>query len=295
MKGENIVIATDLSDDSGVAARWAHQLAETLGMRVVVTHVIAMSLSKWASGAYDILEDPANFQRAKERVRDWYEEHTGSQPDEVDLRVGNPVPELEASVEELDAAMLAVAMSGKGSMERILLGSTAQALAADPPCPVVIVHHGFERLQQPPRLAAGCDFSANSDRAIAYGAKLAKATESRLEIVHADTAPEFDFIEDADIDGAPGDEDHREWAREEMNDMKERLAAALADVEFDTHIVYDSPSRGLIGFAEENDSDVIIIGRSGQSELVGAILGSVMNTLLQTMPCTTVVVPLEDS
>lgn len=294
MKGENIVIATDLSDNSAVAARWAHRLAETFDMDVVVTHVVAISVSNWASGAYDILEDPTNFQHAEHRVGDWYEEITGERPDAIDLRVGTPQVQLTESVEEFDAAMLAVSMSGKGAVKKLFVGSTAQALASHPPCPVAIVHHHFETFHQPPRLAVGCDFSENSDRAVEYAARLAELTDSTLDIVHADTAPDLDFIDQEDIEGAPCDEDHQAWAEEEMSEMKSRLSDALAGVDFHTHIVHDSPSRGLIGFAKDEESDVILVGRSGQSEFVGAILGSVINTLLQSMPCTTMVVPLGD-
>ncbi|MGM0556340.1 MAG: universal stress protein [Myxococcota bacterium] len=294
MKGANIIIATDLSDNSSVAARWGHQLAQTFDMNVVVTHVVAISVSNWASGAYDILEDPANFQRAEKRVEEWYEEHTGVRPDGVDLRVGTPLTQLKESVEEYDATMVVASMSGKGSVKKLLVGSTAQALASHPPCPVVIVHQDFETFNQPPKLTVGCDFSENSDRAIKYAAKLALTTDSSLDIVHADTAPDLDFIDEADIQGAPDDEDHRAWAEEEMQALEERLSDALAPIEYRTHVVNDTPSRGLICFASDHDQDIILVGRSGQSEFVGTILGSVINTLLQSMPCTTVVVPLED-
>lgn len=295
MKGANIVIATDLSDNSAVAARWGHQLAQTFEMNVVVAHVVAISVSNWASGAYDILDDPANFQRAEQSVRSWYKEHTGVEPDDVDLRVGTPLVQLKESAEEFDAAMLVASMSGKGAVKKLFVGSTAQALASDPPCPVVIVHAQFEAFHDPLRLTVGCDFSDNSDRAVTYAAKLARATDSSLNIVHADTAPDLDFIDEENIEGAPSDEDHQEWAREEMQAMEARLGESLDDLEYDTHIVNAAPSHGLIDFAKDRGADIILVGRSGQSELVGTILGSVINTLLQSMPCTTVVVPLEDA
>jgi nucleotide-binding universal stress UspA family protein len=294
MKGANILVATDLSDNSGVAARWAHQLAQTFDMNVVVTHVVAISVSNWASGAYDILEDPANFRLAEKRVEEWYEDHTGVHPDGVDVRVGTPLTQINESVDEYDAAMVVASMSGKGSVKKLFVGSTAQALASHPPCPVVIVHHEFATFNEPPRLTVGCDFSDNSDRAIEYAAKLAEISGASLDIVHADTAPDLDFIDEENIEGAPCDEDHQAWADEEMQDLEERLSDALAPIEYRTHIVHDAPSRGLISFARDHDQDIILVGRSGQSEFVGAVLGSVINTLLQSMPCTTVVVPLED-
>lgn len=293
MKGSNIVVATDLSDNSAVAARWAHQLASTYGMSVVVTYVVEISISSWASGAYDILDDPTNFQRALDRVNAWYVEKTGARPDDVDVCVGAPVDQLEEAVEDYDAAMLVASMSGKTAMTRVFVGSTAQSLASDPPCPVTIVHADFESLGDPPRLVVGCDFSANSDRAVDYAAKFAGLTGSSLDIVHADTAPELDFIDDEDIQPPPDEDDHRKWAAEEMKALEERLSDTLEPIDYQLHIIHDTPSRGLLGFAADNDADLILVGRSGQSQLVGALLGSVMNALLQSMPCSTLVVPLD--
>ena len=84
-----ILLATDLSEHCGAAAKWTQQFREATGARVYVQHVIELSVSTWLTSAFETLEDEEATRAAEEKIAAWYEEHTGARPDEVLLRAGS--------------------------------------------------------------------------------------------------------------------------------------------------------------------------------------------------------------
>ncbi len=293
MKGSTVVLATDLSEAAGVAAKWAHAFASAYGLKVVATHVVTISMSHWAEGAYDVIEQPEMMAKARANIARWYRDATGGEPDEVDVRVGHAPVQLREAVAEHDAAMLVLATSGKGPWQQVLLGSTAQSMASEPPCPVFIVPHAHEHLSDTPTIAVGIDFSANGAVALDFGARLARTLGAQLHLVHADTSPVIDVIDRQDLPPRFLSDGHYEWAEEEMTALVEAHRSTLDKLDYQTHIIEDYPSRGLIDFADAHDIDLLVVGRSGHSKLMGALVGGVLLKVLQSTPTTTVIVPGE--
>lgn len=283
---QNIIVATDLSEHCGTAAKWAQQFKEHVGAATLyVEHVIELSLSSWVQSAFEVLDDAEKVAAAKEQVRKWFHEHAGADPDEIILRAGSCLAQLTEVVEELEGeSLLVVSMSGKGAFTRFFLGSTAHALASQPPCPVAIVHPEHTEIRQGTAIVTGTDMSRNGKYAVAYAAALADHVGVPLEIVHAygaTSSPLMNLHDDA------ADETY-----ERVTVKKIRSQPGLdVSVDVNIEVAPEEPGDAIVEHARSLDSDLIVMGHSGESLFVQNVLGSVAQRVLNHMPCSMIVVP----
>lgn len=285
MELTNILLATDLSEHCGAAAAWAEQFKERVGAtRVIVEHVIELSVSSWVSSAFEMLDDDVLREAAEEKVFDWYEEHAGARPDRVILRAGSCLAQLTEVVAGLDGpTLLVVSMSGKGAFTRFFLGSTAHALASQPPCPVAIVHPEHSTIKTNVPIVTGTDLSYNAERAVEYAAGLAAHVGVPLEIVHAYGAPTSPLV---DLKSPEADED-----------VARKVSAVISSgpglygVDVRIRAENDDPADAIVSHARDLDSDLIVLGHSGETLFVQSVLGSVAQRVLNHMPCSMIIVP----
>lgn len=288
-----LLLATDLSDNARPAAAWASRFGQTEGAEVVVIHVVEISAAHWASGAYDFLDDDKLREQAESRVREWYADATGAEPASVQVRAGTPAAQIAEAVKEEKADLVVIARSGKGGWEKFWLGSTAKALAINPPCEVVIVHpeHGRPEVSE---VLVGVDFSANAERALTVACDLSRRYGAHLQILHAEEVDEIDALDG--LGGAAIPARYRrsgidEAASKRMKSLEEAHAADLEGIDYDTQLSQDNPARALIDYCDKKRADVLVIGRAGHSELLANVLGSVVNRVIQAAPTNLIIVP----
>lgn len=80
-------------------------------------------------------------------------------------------------------------------------------------------------------------------------------------------------------------EDARKEEAEELFDDAQERADAY-DVALSRAIKTGNPGEVIVGYAEENDIDNIIMGSHGRSGLSGILVGSVAETVVQSSPVT---------
>ncbi|MCH7659567.1 MAG: universal stress protein [Euryarchaeota archaeon] len=80
-------------------------------------------------------------------------------------------------------------------------------------------------------------------------------------------------------------EDARKEEAEELFDDAQKRADAY-DVALSRAIKTGNPGEVIVGYAEENDIDNIIMGSHGRSGLSGILVGSVAETVVQSSPVT---------
>ncbi|MBA2665129.1 MAG: universal stress protein [Bradymonadaceae bacterium] len=290
MKGSKLILATDLSENAGPAARWAEQFGQRMGLDVVVVHVLDITLRSW-QGAYDVLEDNKLRDKALARLADWYEKHTGVAPAEVVLEVGSPLHRLSEVCKSQGAAMLVLSMSGKGAWNKFVFGSTALKLVHSPPCPVVIVHPEHSQVEASPALVVGTDFSKTSDPALSLAGAVARKLGGRIDIVHANVLPSSTLIFDTEL---PEELQHTavvDWAEASMERFVQDHVEDLSGLAFDCHVITDYPVHGLLEFVEQNGIDMLFLGHYGKDAGTMSRLSSVMIKTVQQMRSTVVIVP----
>ncbi len=127
---QRITCAVDLSPPSRVALEQASALARQLGAELTLVHVHAPP-----GGAADAPE------KAFERWRADAEALAGA-PVRGRFLYGEPSPEILREIGESRCQLLVVGTHGRGRVSRLLLGSVAERLVRDAPCPVFVARDG---------------------------------------------------------------------------------------------------------------------------------------------------------
>jgi len=290
MKQGCILLATDLSANAALAARWARNCAVLTGRQVILAHIIELSVPNWLRDAYDALDDEEKKAELEGKVHEWYKTHTHTDADGVLLAGGEPVQALNELVEESGASLLVLARSGKNALTRLLVGSTAQMMAVNPPCSVAVVHPDHTDIDESTKLAVATDLTITAEEALADAAKLAALVGAQLDIVHATTlfAP---TVNTRDLPEQFSPSELTAKANQQMEKVLGEHADELTNVTYKSHVIEASPVEGLTTFAEDNHSDMVFVGNAAQYSLLTNVFGRVSVKLLQTLPSTIVIVP----
>jgi nucleotide-binding universal stress UspA family protein len=125
----------------------------------------------------------------------------------------------------------------------------------------------------------GYDGSKGSQRALQVGLAIARGMHARVELLAVASLPEPAMLvgSHAILDGA----------RKRYTNELEQIAKAAREtgIEIETEIQAGQPAAQLIKQAEENNIDLIVLGRRGTSRLSQLIMGSVSERVLRYASC----------
>jgi nucleotide-binding universal stress UspA family protein len=127
MWSKTLLIATDGSENSQRACRVAGAIARQCGMAVTVVSAAAESASE---DRRRLAQEHAD--QAAETLR------AGGLAVSAQMRAGKPHDVILGVAREAGADLIVVGRSGRSSVERVLLGSTAERVAGFAECPVLI-------------------------------------------------------------------------------------------------------------------------------------------------------------
>lgn len=290
MNPHTILLATDMSANAAFAARWAASYAKVTGAKVILAHIIEINLPNWVHDAYNVLEDEEKLATLKNTLLTWYETHAHTEADGVIVATGNMDEELGDLVAQVDAELLVLAKSGKSALTRFFAGSTAQMMAANPPCAVAIVHPDHTHLDDDTKLLVATDLSDAVEHAITGAASMAAALDAHLDIIHATTFS-GQANSPVDLPDSLKPAALKAAADEQMKHVLANHEEFLNDIEWDAHIIDGHPVDTVAHFAGENDINVAFVGNATSYNLITNVFGRVSLQLMQLLPCTLVVVP----
>jgi nucleotide-binding universal stress UspA family protein len=149
---ERILIGVDDGEPAAQAVRVGAALATALGAQLALVHVVDLTLAAAAAtpdagflpaaplsdGVVDELRSGA-----EELVRAMSRLVPTALHTERFLREGSPAAEIIAVASEWGARLIVVGTHGRAGLERLLLGSTAEAVVRVAPCPVLTVRAGI--------------------------------------------------------------------------------------------------------------------------------------------------------
>ncbi len=140
-----LVAPTDFSEGANHAVQAAALLARKLGVRLTVLHVLPEALPPKGE------KDPDAKRRAAEKLRRDAEarlkslsEGLGLGPEQIDLDLvtGVDAVEIVHIGEEIQAGCIVMGTRGLSGLPRVLLGSVADQVLREAPCPVLVVPLG---------------------------------------------------------------------------------------------------------------------------------------------------------
>jgi universal stress protein A len=143
---KRILVATDFSQHSRLALKYAATLAEAFRAEVILCHVLEKP--DFLSTLPPVMEGyfPPNLAELHEKhARTECEallSQAGIKNGWIVLPHGNPAAETVAAAKKEQADLLVVGTHGRGALTHLLLGSVAEKIVRSAGCPVLTVRQG---------------------------------------------------------------------------------------------------------------------------------------------------------
>jgi len=265
---KRILCPTDLSPLSGKAMRYALALARAHEAQLMFFH---------CGPEVD----------GEEKLRASVSEHTGASDARLIVTAADDIGEaimMQAQAENVD---LIVMRSRRRPHRAALLGSTAESVCRNAPCPVLVMHNDEQELVSNQltlnlkRVLVAYDFSDYSELALKYGLSIAQEHQAELHLVHV-LPPRS--LNEPEIAWYPlgGDSAYHTAAR-----RLQRVVPAEVHLwcEVKTAVSEGHPYREILNYAEKNQIDLISVGAHGAGFGMRALFGSNVDRVLRQAPC----------
>lgn len=188
------------------------------------------------------------------------------------VKTGRVHAEIAAYADTVDADLVVVGAHGGGYLRELLLGATAAKVLRKISRPLLIVKREPQGAYR--RVLVPVDFSGPSRQAVALAARI--AAQADITLVHAFEVP---FEGKMHFAGVNEDVIHsyRARAREAANqEMRQLVTGCGVDQARLSHMVeHGYAPTVILEKAEQLRTDLIVMGKHGQSGWEDALLGSV--------------------
>jgi universal stress protein A len=138
----SILAPTDFSAHSEYAVRYACGLAARLGSELHLVHILSEVLPAGPDPLLMPVMPPEFYEESEQRARDNFgrllDPAWGSPRSVVTaVRWGGPVESIVAYADELKVDLIVIATHGRTGLSHVLLGSVAERIVREAPCPVL--------------------------------------------------------------------------------------------------------------------------------------------------------------
>lgn len=295
-----ILCPIDFSDYSRHALDHAVAIARWYESTIAVLHVFSTTpVAAYAPGApgfEPIVLTPADRDQLLVEVQRFIEpESAPGIPIEMMIREGSPASEILSQAAETQSDLLVMGTHGRAGFERLLLGSVTEKVLRKATCPVLTVPRRHpDAVPATPvlfkRILCPVDFSDCSMHALNYATSLAQEANAKLTIVHvmaydlADTPDMYDtMLTDDRLSLADYRQRREDEARQRLRESVPDAVAAYCSVE--TMMARGKPGREILRIADEQQSDLIVIGVHGRGAADLMVFGSTTNHVVRGAVC----------
>ena len=296
-KIEKILVPLDFSVDSMEALNYAVWLAKQFRAAIHLVHVYPPDEASAPVGGHLLLQSAEAIERLNEELTGIHQEHASTfRPENCHIRGGRPYEEIVRLAREIDADLIVLATRGYSGLKHLLLGSSAERVVRNAPCPVLV---GPKRKQKakPNRQAFAIrtilvptDFSQCSLVGTEYAAFLARKFGAILRLFHAMYPyTNYVFVDRAGVRLSGLAEAVEETARQEMDALKQMDFLGGLIVEAD--LLPGPAVDEICAAAGSPDVDLIVTSTHGRTGLKHALIGSVAEHVVRYAKRPVLVVP----
>jgi nucleotide-binding universal stress UspA family protein len=188
-----ILVPTDFSKTSDRALEHALSLARTYNSRIFLAHVIPVDLMM----APELAE--ASRERMRRAAREGMERVVASGrffgvPHEEIVEEGPLWPNIEALIKKHEIDLVVLGTHGMGSVRKLLVGSSTEAIFRQARVPVLTVGPAVEREPfygiELKNILFATAFGLGAERQAAYAFSLAQEHHSRITLLHVQQRPD---------------------------------------------------------------------------------------------------------
>lgn len=286
-KLNHLLAATDLSAPARHAAERAALVAKETGAAFDLVHVASFSaLDKLRQLVADI---PAEMERRLlDTAREAVDELSGAIVKHHGISVcchvasGPLLAELSARAEAVHADLVVLGARGTSFMRHALLGSTAERMVSRAAVPMLVVkqaaHERYRCVLVP------VDFSPASLPALKYARAVAPGAE--IVLLHVFEVPFEGKLQFAGVSEETIGH-YRIAAREDALQKLRALCAeaGLTQPDVKLLVLHGDASQHIVEQEQEQDCDLIVMGKHGESMLEDLLLGSATRHVLTESQC----------
>ena len=282
-KFERILCPTDLTTESDEALRYAVALAVVYKAKLMLLYCRTPgSIVEWSTGSRAArlfeLSLFTHMDANELKALDW--EGVITEGDDKGMAIAN-----EAAKRNAD---LIVMRSRRRPHAAALLGSTAETVSRNAPCPVLVTHPNEREWAglttseiDLHRVLVAYDNSADANLALSHATSLAQRYQTEVHLLHviSDTAPE---------------EPELAWSNASRETSYEIAARQLQQAvpkeaylwcEIVTAVRSGQPAHEILAYAKEQEIDLICMGASGTGFSLEKLFGSTTDRVLRNAPC----------
>ncbi len=260
----NILVATDFSAASDAALRFGAALAHRQRSKIYLFHALPFlpGYPKPMEGGPPEVsgdENEANIKLGQALIRP---ELSGVACDALLCR-SELWPALEANIRRFAIDLVVVGTHGREGLKKLLLGSIAEQVFRQSPCPVLTVgpHVEFDTLQDGGfrRVVYATDFSDSSLHSLPFAIALAKQNLSMLHVLCSDFSA--------------GEYGRTVFDSEDVVDTRERLRHLLPPgIEAEEMVEVGFPASTIVRVARGLNASLIVMGVNPSSQFAATHL-----------------------
>ena len=283
-----IIVGIDESDRSKDAVALASRLARGSHAELILVcaYPYGDSPSRAANPGYmGFLEEDAEaaIKRAREGLRD--------RPRVVASTIveSSPAKAIDTVAAREQASLIVVGSSHRGTVGRVLAGTTAERLLHGSPCPVAVAPNGVAGKEERAirTIAVAYDGSEESKAALVGATVAARALGAQLRIVEV---LDMAWVGTPALMSGPGYiAPPRELEQRARENLQKFVAGLPAGDEAEPVVIVGDPVGELT--AQSESADLMVIGSRGYGPLRAVLLGSVSGRLVREAACPVIVVP----
>lgn len=288
----NILAATDLSAPARHAVARAFLVAGERGAELNLMHVIDQGALNGLRRLVGV-ESPALEERILDEAREAMAQLAADYGAGLDvaagvrLVAGSVLRTLLDEADGMDADLIVLGARGENYMRTLLLGTTAERLLKCGRYPMLVV----KLIPRGPyrRVLVPLDFSAVSVPALRAAQAIAPGAD--LIALHAFEAPFESKLRYAGVE----EDVIQAYRTETMNESRIKLReltgqAGLRPEDVNFSVIHGDATRAILTREQEEDCDLIVMGKHGQGMIEELLLGSVTKHVLSQSVCDVLVV-----
>ena len=269
---EHILVPTDFSDVSGRALEYAKTLAKQGNSELLLAHVspvanlITSPEVAWIDAAeIEGLEEQELEQRGAALRSEGYRARTIS-------LIGPLCDQLLSAIKEYKVDLIVLGTHGRKGVERLLLGSDAEALLRHAHCPVISIGPGVtgNKTWDLREVICATTLEPHSAEVVAYAQKLALQHGAGLILLHVK-----DVVNETDVDWVSFEDAFHYYALENLGKsswLRTRLSSA-------------APGISIVDLAKQRGSDLIVMGARPASSMATHLPPGIAAKVLLDAPC----------
>lgn len=278
----HIVAATDLSESSLPALRFARLYADRFAAKVTVAYTDPLVYPfDYMTPVEGFHLDPTPEHAA--HLRDEVSQHAGpvmqGREWDIDVTVGQPIPGILAAAARKHADLIVIGTHLRRGWRRALLGSISDGVLHGSRCPVLTVADREEVARagfHVTKIVCPVNFTDVARESLHVAARIAEAFGASLTVVHV--------LETDDVTNIGADaEKMREWVTPELQDR-----VAYRDL-----VVRGGAAERVLDSADEIGADLLVIGAQHKRFRNATVIGTTAERLIRFASCPVLVVPRE--